>query len=554
VDAERFVKLYLAGVKQAAELTKAGLTVFELIRGELRENPNTDRVNLSFYGAKLRKPGLTDRNHQRGLRELLEKHFIFRSPYGGVFFVNIQYIFNGDRLAFVKAYHLKGAKPEPRQLSLPPTDQVIQPSLPSSYHHGAMDKVPPTSVISPAFVARGAAIGTSRITGEAHMTGAHAESGRDSETTQPLIPVYRPDLSGNERRYVLDCIDSSWISSIGVYIPKFEAALAEVTGAQYAIAVCNGTVALHLALHCLGIGPGDEVIVPSFTYIASVNTIAQTGATPVFADSRAEDWMLDPAELERLVTPRTKAVLAVHLYGAACDMRAIQSFTRSRGLFLVEDAAEALGRTIHGQHVGTFGDVGTFSFFGNKTVTTGEGGAVVAMDDTLAARLRQVKGQGQSLTRRYWHEVLGFNYRMTNIAAAIGVAQFERLPAILARKHAVTERYRARLAGLPVSFQTPIDGMGGPDWLVTLLLPRGTDRERVMALMAAARVETRPVFHCAHQMPMYDRGQRLAVAEDIAARGISLPSYPTLTEREQDHVVEALAAALGSCHARASRA
>src|ERR1700735_1733154 len=155
-------------------------------------------------------------------------------------------------------------------------------------------------------------------------------------TAHERIPVYRPDLSGNERAYVLECIVSSWISSIGVFIDRFERAVAQATGATYAIAVCNGTVALHLALHCLGIGPGDEVIVPSFTYIASVNTIAQTGAIPVFADSRAEDWMLDPMELERLVTPRTKAILAVHLYGAVCDMLAIRTIARSHDLALVE--------------------------------------------------------------------------------------------------------------------------------------------------------------------------------------------------------------------------
>jgi perosamine synthetase len=382
------------------------------------------------------------------------------------------------------------------------------------------------------------------MTGDVNMTGPRATIGRNNEIAPPLIPVYRPDLSGNERLYVLDCIDSTWISSIGAYIPKFEAALAEATGARHAIAVCNGTVALHLALHCLGIGPGDEVIVPSFTYIASVNTIAQTGATPVFADSRMADWMLDPMELERRVTPRTKAILAVHLYGAACDMIAIKAFAQSHRLALVEDTAEALGCTIHGQHAGTFGDVGTFSFFGNKTVTTGEGGAVIAMDEGLAARLRMVKGQGQSLTKRYWHEVLGFNYRMTNIAAAIGVAQFERLPAILARKRALAKRYRALLGGLPVTFQKPMDGVEGSDWLVSLLLPRGSDRDGVMAAMAEAGVETRPVFYCAHQMPMYQRGQRLAVAEDIAARGISLPSFPAMTDHEQDRVAGALEAAL----------
>jgi perosamine synthetase len=361
---------------------------------------------------------------------------------------------------------------------------------------------------------------------------------------RPVIPVYRPDLSGNERRYVLDCIDSSWISSLGVYIEQFECALAEATGAAHAVAVCNGTVALHLALHCLGVGPGDEVIVPSFTYIASVNTIAQTGATPVFADCRAADWMLDPADVARRITPRTRALLPVHLYGGAADMPALMALARAHGLAVVEDCAEALGTTIAGRHVGLFGEVGTFSFFGNKTVTCGEGGMVICTDAALAQRLRMVKGQGQSLTRRYWHEMLGFNYRMTNIAAAIGLAQIERLGPTLARKRAIGRQYRAMLAALPVTFQAIDERVAASDWLVSLLLPPGVDRDRLMAAMFSRGVDTRPVFYCAHQMPMYAAGAVLPVSEDIAARGISLPSYPTLTELEMERVAESLREAL----------
>ena len=226
---------------------------------------------------------------------------------------------------------------------------------------------------------------------------------RESPGPLPVLPVYRPDLSGNERAYVLECIDTSWISSNGSFTGRFEQAVAEATGAAHAIAVCNGTVALHLALHVLGLGPGDEVIVPTFTYIASVNTIVQTGATPVFAESRRSDWLIDVDDVERRITPRTKAILPVHLYGYACDMPALQALAARHGLAIIEDAAEALGTTLGGRHVGTFGDVGTFSFFGNKAVTTGEGGMVVANDADLAQRLRQAKGQGQSLTRRYWH-------------------------------------------------------------------------------------------------------------------------------------------------------
>jgi perosamine synthetase len=373
------------------------------------------------------------------------------------------------------------------------------------------------------------------------MTGPHSDR---AAAAQELIPVYRPDLSGNERRYVLECIDSSWISSIGVFIPRFEQAMAEATGARHAFGVCNGTVALHLALHCLGIGPGDEVIVPTFTYIASVNTIAQTGATPVLAECRAADWLLDPADVERRITPRTKAILPVHLYGAACDMHALRRIADAHGLAIIEDCAEALGTRLAGRHVGTFGEIGTFSFFGNKTVTTGEGGMVVTNDDALAGRLRMAKGQGQSLTRRYWHEVMGFNYRMTNIQAAIGLAQVERVTAILARKRAIAALYRARLAGLPVTFQRLGNEVASSDWLVSLLLPPGTDRDRLMGEMAEAGVETRPVFYCAHQMPVHRSAEHFPVAEDIAARGISLPSYPALTDADIARVADTLADAL----------
>lgn len=371
-----------------------------------------------------------------------------------------------------------------------------------------------------------------------------SETERKVAAAMPMIPVYRPDLSGNERRYVLECIDTSWISSIGGFINRFEGAVANATGARHAISVSNGTVALHLAFHCLDIGPGDEVIVPTLTYIASVNTIAQTGATPVFAECRREDWLLDPADVERKITPRTKAIAPVHLYGAVCDMAALRAIADRHRLAIVEDCAEALGSTRGGRHAGLFGDVGTFSFFGNKTVTTGEGGMVITNDDALAQRMRRVKGQGQSATRRYWHVELGFNYRMTNICAAIGLAQMERLDAILARKHAIAQLYREKLANLPITLQRKAEGVVGSDWLFSLVLPQDADREDTMHAMGARGVETRPLFSCAHLMPMYDRGETFPVSEDLASRGISLPSYPGMSDNDIDRVVEALRAAL----------
>ena len=348
-----------------------------------------------------------------------------------------------------------------------------------------------------------------------------AEKSLVSRAPAELLPVDRPDLSGNERRYVLDCIESSWISSNGEYISRFEQAFAAFAGARHAIAVCNGTVALHLALHSLGIGPGDEVIVPTFTYIASVNTIAQTGTRPVFAESRGADWLLDPADVEARITSRTRAIMPVHLYGAACDGEALRDIAGRHNLKIVEDCAEALGTTIEGRHVGLSGDVGTFSFFGNKTLTTGEGGMVITNDDALGALLRQVRGQGQSLTRRYWHEVMGFNYRMTNVAAAIGLAQIERVDPILARKRRLGELYRSLAASLPVAFQQLPDAVASSHWLVTLLLPRGVDRERLMQDLASDGVETRPVFYCAHTMPVYASPEVFPIAQDIAERGLS---------------------------------
>ena len=365
--------------------------------------------------------------------------------------------------------------------------------------------------------------------------------------TSTYLPVYQPDLSGNEKRYVNECLDTTWISSIGVFIDRFEAAFREATGAPYAWTVSNGTVALHLALHCLDIGPGDEVIVPSFTYIASVNTIAQTGAKPIFVECKADDWLMDVADVAAKITPRTKAIMAVHLYGAVCDMPALVALAKSRGVYLIEDCAEALGSTLDGRHVGLFGDVGTFSFFGNKTVTTGEGGMVMCKDEALAQRMKMVKGQGQSLTRRYWHVELGFNYRMTNICAAIGLAQMERLPQILARKREIGALYRRLAAtrlGNAVAFQSIPANVVSSDWLVSLLLPEGTDREAVMERLKTAGIETRPVFYCAHQMPMHHTDDILPTSQSISARGLSLPSYPTLSDADVARVVDALTEAL----------
>jgi len=351
------------------------------------------------------------------------------------------------------------------------------------------------------------------------------------------IPVYRPDLGGNERAYLLDCLESTWISSKGRYIRDFETAFCARVGATHGVSVCNGTVALHLAMVALGIGPGDEIILPTLTYIASANAVTYTGATPVFVDSLPATWQMDPEDVARKITPRTKAIMAVHLYGHPCDMDAIAALARRHRLFVIEDCAQAIGTVYKNRHAGTFGDVATFSFFGNKTITTGEGGMVLTSDRTIIERARHFRGQGLAAHREYWHDVIGFNYRMTNLCAALGLAQLERADQFLARKRQLAQQYRAGLRGAPVSVHAESPDTVHSYWMVTILADDPADREPLRSHLRGLGIETRPVFYPVHTMPMYsNRFQRNPVAEDLAWRGINLPSFPGLTDAEVGEV------------------
>jgi len=355
------------------------------------------------------------------------------------------------------------------------------------------------------------------------------------------IPVYRPDLGGNEKKYVMNCLDSTWISSKGEYIEKFEENFRKRVGTEHATSVCNGTVALHLAMVSLGIGQGDEVIVPTFTYIASANSITYTGAIPVFADSCADTWQLDPEDVERRITPRTKAIMAVHLYGHSCNMAALQALAKRHRLFLIEDCAEAIGTIYRGQHVGTFGDISTFSFFGNKTITTGEGGMVVSNDKTIIERARHFKGQGLASHREYWHDVVGYNFRMTNICAAIGLAQLERLDEFLTRKQQIAGMYKSALDGHGYTFQASSPDVENSYWMVSVAVSNPAQREPLRRHLAQAGIETRPTFYPVHTMPMYSsRYQKLPIAENLAWRGINLPSFPSMRDEEVTQVCETI--------------
>jgi perosamine synthetase len=362
--------------------------------------------------------------------------------------------------------------------------------------------------------------------------------------TDSPIALAQPDLGGNELAYVQECLETGWISSIGHFITDFEKAFTAISGTKHAVASNNGTTALHLALLALGVGPGDEVILPTVTYVATANAVKYCGATPVLGDSLPGTLNIDPAELERLRTPRTKGVISVHLYGIPADVHAIGAFCETNGLFHLEDAAESHGATVSGKPVGSFGDAAIFSFFGNKIVTTGEGGMVVTDDAALEKHLRLLRGQGMDPERRYWFPEVGYNYRMTNIQAAIGVAQLERFDALLQKRQELAHRYVSHLATFDdVDLAVVPEGTVAVPWLQNVYL-RGADgarRDDVMATLKEEGVDSRPVFYPMHVLPAFESPRPFPVADEWSARGISLPLHTGLSLDDVDRVCETLA-------------
>lgn len=354
-------------------------------------------------------------------------------------------------------------------------------------------------------------------------------------------PVYQPSLNGNEKKYVNECLESTWISSKGKFVNAFEKEFANYIGVDHAATVCNGTVALHLALEALGIGKGDEVIVPTLTYIASVNAITYTGATPVFVDSFEDTWQIDTDDVRKKITTNTKAIMCVHVYGHPCDMDALLSLKQDYKLFLIEDCAEAIGSKFNGQHVGTFGDVATFSFYGNKTITTGEGGMVVTNDATLNDRIVHLKGQGLAKYREYWHDAVGYNYRMTNICAAIGLAQLEQIEIVLEKKRAIANWYRKGFLNTGFELHMESDNVTHSYWMCNILIPSHIDRDLLKQHLIENGIETRPMFYPVHTMPIYSKKyEKHEVAEKLARRGMNLPSYPDLSKMDIDFIISAI--------------
>lgn len=368
------------------------------------------------------------------------------------------------------------------------------------------------------------------------------------------VPVARPDLGGNEEAYVVDAIRSTWISSSGPYLDRFETDFAARCGAAHAIGVCNGTVALHLALLGLGVGPGDEVIVPSLTYIATANAVRYVGAEPVFVDIDAQTWCLDPRLIEDAITPRTRGIIAVHLYGHPADMDAINRVAGIHGLWVVEDAAEAPFATYRGRPVGSLARIATFSFYGNKVITSGEGGAVTVQDDALNLRLRTLRGQGVDPTRRYFFPVTGYNFRLTNVAAAFLCAQLERTESMLADRRRIYARYAANLEDVAGIVPQPVAAWAEiTPWLYSITVDPshfGRTRDELIAALAHAGVETRPFFIPLHTLPPFramsqQRSETLPVTESVGAAGLNLPTYVGLEDDDIDAICDVIRAAAG---------
>lgn len=366
------------------------------------------------------------------------------------------------------------------------------------------------------------------------------------------IPVAAPALVGNEREYVLDCLESSWISSTGKYIECFETTFAQFCRSKHAISCCNGTVALHLALLALGVGAGDEVIVPTLTFVATANAVTYCGARPVFVDCEAETWNLDASQLDSLVTPRTRGIIVVHLYGHPVNMDPVLAVARRHGLFILEDAAEAHGAEYKGQRIGSIGDIATFSFYGNKIITTGEGGMIVTNDTFLARKVSQLKSQGQDSDRRYWFPIVGYNYRMTNLAAAIGLGQLEKIDWHIQQRLQIAKWYQKRLQNIQ-ELILPANKSWAKNvyWLFSVVLSDVTTKNRdiVMADLATMGIETRPFFYPMHTLPPYEQVEGSSVfpvAEKLAGRGLNLPTWAGLTEEDVTYICDSLIEAISA--------
>ena len=372
----------------------------------------------------------------------------------------------------------------------------------------------------------------------------------DRPSARSIIPVCEPTLDGNELKYVQQAVETNWISSAGGFIRDFEARFAEECGAKYGIACANGTVALHLALATLGLEPGDEVIIPAFTMIATINAVTYCGATPVLVDNELDFWQMDVEDVARKITPRTKAIIPVHIYGHPVDMDALNELACRHGITVIEDAAEAHGAEYKGRRTGGLGAAAAFSFYGNKILTTGEGGMITTNDQDIARLAWNLRDHAFSSERHFWHKFVGFNYRMTNLQAAVGLAQVERLNELVAARRRNAAHYTSLLRDIP-GITTPPEAPWAKNvfWMYGIMVERdsfGMNRDQLRSVLADNGIETRTFFIPMHCQPVYwntFKGQRFPVAERLCRDGFYLPSSSSLTVGEIERVAAVISSA-----------
>lgn len=354
-----------------------------------------------------------------------------------------------------------------------------------------------------------------------------------------------PYLKGNESKYLRRALSENWISSRGENIIKFERRFAEYLKIPYAIAVTNGTAALHLALLSLGIKEGDEVVVPDLTFAATINAVIYTGATPVIVDIEKDSWCMSPENFKKAITPKTRAVIPVHIYGQPCNMKAISKIALDSGIDMVEDCAEALGAEYNGKKVGLFGKVSCFSFYANKIITTGEGGMCVTKDKRIAERIKLFRDHGMNPHKKYWHIAVGYNYRLTNLQASIGLAQLERIDGLIKHRNRIEDFYRKNLSDISslVPQRNDLAKRRKVTWLVSFLIKGDkTERDKLIGELFKRGIETRPFFYPLSRMPIYRnfRRNKISIAWEIAQRGINFPTDLNFMDSDLREIIKSI--------------